>query len=1258
MAWAIVAPALVVVMRPETARAATLSSLPLNQQAIVWGELQMLTHCTMNSSFGQDDFDSGRWFNGTVSAGHQVTNSNTDGNMDCNNENNWFTNLASTAGISLSQLATQAGMTKNATGNWGQIDANRVKDVLAGLLGNTGAAPAAVTYAIALGNFVRACYGDTSNAGSATANIWVSSSTTAVKYTYESGAGAIDIGYNSGIPGGNDGRVECTTLATYLSSDAAKAASQVAGAATVPATNTAANAAAAAANGNGGNTADPDTAVKCDAGKGFTWLICGTIEWALNVIDWIRNTVLIPMLQQKPFDEASPDIKALKSVWAGMRNIASIVLILLFLLIIFGTAIGYDNYTIKKTLPRLVAGAILMPLSWYICVFLVDLGNILGVGLKDLTAPFIPTPVIDFNSPISEAVYSVGGGILLGVTGFTAYTGMLWPVLLGMVFGLAAAFLTLVLRNILILVLTAVSPLAMLAYILPNTKKFYDMWQSNFLRLILMFPLIILLFQAGRLFAAIAGAGTNPIARIFALVGLTLPLFLVPATFKTAGRALSFGQNYIDKARGVANKQVAGRWGNALKGNYESRKALRQHNATQRAKDIDKETPTSLGGKLSKNVRHRTAMKMAGHGGFFGGKGNVLQQQKFESAYSEAAATQGKIEAAKLAGDTGTGETHKQRIEAETAMALKGITDGRANRAGFMQAVGEADGAELPDKMVSFARASYDAGTESSRKSNAKLLGTGTGVQAAAAAGGLASTGAIVADARKAQIDSLSDEKGQVEGRLTGQRHLENVELQDMGIANPALATDAQRATARARIQRYRQTDARVQARDAVLDEGGKKLQSQADFNTNRYQAAGEIVGSAALEQRSKLSTTRQVRRQRVAIQGTAEGGMSDADIEMAASREARESIGAQVMKQRVGNETERADLASGDATRRPTLTNSLIAARGRAEESASAESAQRTAYVRSALGYESEKPSRPSLEERIQDASFKATTDQRTKDLSVGERLSEISKAEDRVLLSQKIDPATASAGQRADARASISGKIAIQGSGEAGYKMRMDIAKARGEVEGFEKGVKQLQIEETAKNLREKAIDAHLAANTGATRAEAEEAVDSNPANDFKREAEHNVEALAAGAPAHPDTVTSDQASRMYHDAGAESAYTSAAQAQANSIGQAVGKGQSVTAAVANRAATNLLELARAHGAARGIKDNDDEAMKSFLNEQVRLTGAGTGNPTAAHERIATPTNEILIPAAIKLFSQGLIKISTPVPINKPKLTRLRAK
>ncbi|QQR52859.1 hypothetical protein IPG36_01930 [bacterium] len=254
--------------------------------------------------------------------------------------------------------------------------------------------------------------------------------------------------------------------------------------------------------GEDGDNEDP---VKCNAGKGFTWLICGTIEWSLGVIDWIRNTVIIPLLQQAPLDKDAADIKPLYDIWSGMRNVASVVLILLFLVIIFGTAIGYDNYTIKKTLPRLIATAILMPLSWYICVFMVDLGNILGQGIVAITAPLIPDPKIDFTSPVSELVYTAGGGVLLGVTGFTAYTGMLWPILLGILIGLVATFATLILRNVLILVLIVISPLAALTYILPNTSKYFSKWLDNLIRLILMYPLIVLLFEAGRLFSAVAG---------------------------------------------------------------------------------------------------------------------------------------------------------------------------------------------------------------------------------------------------------------------------------------------------------------------------------------------------------------------------------------------------------------------------------------------------------------------------------------------------------------------------------------------------------------------------------------------------------------------------------------------------------------------------------------------------------------------------------------------------------------------------------
>ena len=54
--------------------------------------------------------------------------------------------------------------------------------------------------------------------------------------------------------------------------------------------------------------------------------------------------------------------------------------IILLLVVIFSqiTGVGIDNYGIKKILPKLIIAAILINLSYWICVAFVDLSNILG----------------------------------------------------------------------------------------------------------------------------------------------------------------------------------------------------------------------------------------------------------------------------------------------------------------------------------------------------------------------------------------------------------------------------------------------------------------------------------------------------------------------------------------------------------------------------------------------------------------------------------------------------------------------------------------------------------------------------------------------------------------------------------------------------------------------------------------------------------------------------------------------------------------
>ena len=61
------------------------------------------------------------------------------------------------------------------------------------------------------------------------------------------------------------------------------------------------------------------------------------------------------------------------------------VFAVIFLWVIFSqiSNVGVSNYGIKKILPRLIIGALLVNLSFYLCQIAVDLSNILGFSLKE-----------------------------------------------------------------------------------------------------------------------------------------------------------------------------------------------------------------------------------------------------------------------------------------------------------------------------------------------------------------------------------------------------------------------------------------------------------------------------------------------------------------------------------------------------------------------------------------------------------------------------------------------------------------------------------------------------------------------------------------------------------------------------------------------------------------------------------------------------------------------------------------------------------
>ncbi|MEX0932020.1 MAG: ABC transporter permease, partial [Candidatus Saccharimonadales bacterium] len=272
--------------------------------------------------------------------------------------------------------------------------------------------------------------------------------------------------------------------------------------------------------------------------------------------EWVRDiyeTVIVPFLETPPVtvnSQSEPDKEsALFVAWKGVRNLANALLIPIFLVIIFAQALSLniDAYTIKKALPRLVAAVLLIQFSFFIIAFLVDVTNVLGRGLASL-----------LDSALRSEAYSPGGGgsfVLgagLGLAGlfsagtvFAALgsTGAILPALFLLVLpgllAIAGVFITLIFRQFLIVFLAMLAPIAFLAWALPNTEKVFKMWWSFFIKALMMFPLISLLFAAGSVMGFVALDSGSSASGVLSFMAVIAPLFLIPFTFKMAGPLIS-----------------------------------------------------------------------------------------------------------------------------------------------------------------------------------------------------------------------------------------------------------------------------------------------------------------------------------------------------------------------------------------------------------------------------------------------------------------------------------------------------------------------------------------------------------------------------------------------------------------------------------------------------------------------------------------------------------------------------------------------
>lgn len=315
---------------------------------------------------------------------------------------------------------------------------------------------------------------------------------------------------------------------------------------------------------------------ECDGGN-FGWLICPVLDAIAAAVKDIEEGLIVPFLQVTPLSTSDSSFK----VWNALRSIANVIFVIIFFVIIFGNLLSMSSYTVKKMLPRLIAAAILVQISFFLVSIAVDATNVLGVGLISLLNTALGFPS---GSGLTGSVGTTGGlgliAVFAGVAGAAATAAVSGTMLLVAVSGFFAVlgvFFTLLFRQIVIIMLVVTAPLAMAAWVLPGTDKFFKTWYSGLLRILLMYPLIIMLFASSRIFNAAVSSATIPGAfkPIAVLIGTVMPLFLIPATFSAGGKLLKFGEAKISGRAAKAGKSAAE--STAMKG-YQDRAKIRNQN--------------------------------------------------------------------------------------------------------------------------------------------------------------------------------------------------------------------------------------------------------------------------------------------------------------------------------------------------------------------------------------------------------------------------------------------------------------------------------------------------------------------------------------------------------------------------------------------------------------------------------------------------------------------------------------------------------
>jgi|GEM_PF-1072644 len=583
----------------------------VSNRGFVWSIMSMLNRsdptagavCKTKYTISADDLSSGKIFGDTpnVAIGGVAVASN--GYTNCDG-GGWVLRLMNLLGYPEGEygtfLTSALGYTKN-TGSDGKITyTGTTKSISWNMVpsyffkGSQGSRDDDALYWIYFKNFVNGCDASQSVAvADATTDqldqaksdnksyiVWVADGATGnlVEYIYTSPdknkGDRVTVGY--GVGAGDDRQMTCKELADKLhSKNLAQAYADTLKQQGVDGIND--------SDAQTTSTSSQSQSESCEGGiPAMGWLICPVVDQISRFAGWVDDK--LENLLKIDVSEYNKN-SGIRTAWSAIRIISTVALLGIALMIIIAQMLNleiFSAYSLKKMLPRLIAAVIFIQLSWFIGTMFIEIINVIGSAIADLiAAPFggsakmgtIAAIMNDYNGNTSGvaqlgAFAFLGGGLAVG---FGAIGGGFGLLMIAIVVLLAAltAFITLVLRQVIILGLLIIAPIAIITWILPNTQKWWKSYSDLLIKLVLMFPLVMALLMLGKVFAYIVAnsgkTGVSSSVNFFIIILAYFgPFFLIPSMIKASGTifakaagGISMASNKLKSTRPIRRVEEA-----------------------------------------------------------------------------------------------------------------------------------------------------------------------------------------------------------------------------------------------------------------------------------------------------------------------------------------------------------------------------------------------------------------------------------------------------------------------------------------------------------------------------------------------------------------------------------------------------------------------------------------------------------------------------------------------------------------------------